>query len=319
MLRLGKLSTRIAFAFPSWKEMEAFLSRSKNAVEAQQSAPAESEKDIDGLLEEEPSTDLKLAILHSLHPETDSSTLLDLLVVENGLVERVLEVLASKALTSTPRKRSAMSIGYQSSIAQFGRDTASESQILTKRRALTKKGQTLHLFAPEDVEKHTPCSIVHNFLPKEEAEDLLRELLGEAPTFEKATFKIFDNVVQSPHSACFYVENLEEEIKQKNEYLYNGSSLEDVRQLTPQMRKVSPKVEAAVNDEIHRRIQTFNPHGQKLQYQQPGPWVPNAAFVNCYKGGAESVGYHSDQLTYLGPRAVIGSISLGVASNAVPL
>ena len=26
-----------------------------------------------------------------------------------------------------------------------------------------------------------------------------------------------------------------------------------------------------------------------------------------------SVGYHSDQLTYLGPRAIIGSISLGVA------
>lgn len=31
------------------------------------------------------------------------------------------------------------------------------------------------------------------------------------------------------------------------------------------------------------------------------------------KGGNESVGYHSDQLTYLGPRAVIGSLSLGVA------
>ena len=35
--------------------------------------------------------------------------------------------------------------------------------------------------------------------------------------------------------------------------------------------------------------------------------------MNCYNGGNESVGYHSDQLTYLGPRAVIGSLSLGVA------
>lgn len=35
--------------------------------------------------------------------------------------------------------------------------------------------------------------------------------------------------------------------------------------------------------------------------------------MNCYKGGNESVGFHSDQLTYLGPRAIIGSISLGVA------
>ena len=80
------------------------------------------------------------------------------------------------------------------------------------------------------------------------------------------------------------------------------------------MRAVSSKVEKTVNDEILKRIEKFYSEGKKLQYQQPpGTWVPNAAFVNCYKGGAESVGYHSDQLTYLGPRAVIGSISLGVA------
>ena len=81
----------------------------------------------------------------------------------------------------------------------------------------------------------------------------------------------------------------------------------------PQMRKVSPKVQEAVNREIQQRIKTHYPNGKKLKYQSPDPWKPNAAFVNCYDGGAESVGYHSDQLTYLGPRAIIGSISLGVA------
>ena len=35
--------------------------------------------------------------------------------------------------------------------------------------------------------------------------------------------------------------------------------------------------------------------------------------MNCYDGPQESVGYHADQLTYLGPRAIIGSLSLGVA------
>ena len=79
------------------------------------------------------------------------------------------------------------------------------------------------------------------------------------------------------------------------------------------MRKVSPKVKEAVNAEIATRIKNHNPNGKKLKYQSPYPWKPNAAFVNCYNGGAESVGYHSDQLTYLGPRAIIGSISLGVA------
>lgn len=72
-------------------------------------------------------------------------------------------------------------------------------------------------------------------------------------------------------------------------------------------------MQAAVNGEIHERIRNWYPNGQKLRYQSPKEWVPNTAFVNCYNGGSESVGYHSDQLTYLGPRAVIGSLSLGVA------
>ena len=79
------------------------------------------------------------------------------------------------------------------------------------------------------------------------------------------------------------------------------------------MREVSEKVKKAVNLEIEKRFKTHYPDSKKLRYQSPKEWTPNAAFVNCYKGGAESVGYHSDQLTYLGPRAVIGSLSLGVA------
>lgn len=91
------------------------------------------------------------------------------------------------------------------------------------------------------------------------------------------------------------------------------SSLQDVRRTLPEMRKVSAIVRQAVNKEIERRIRDFYPNGRKLRYQSPDEWVPNAAFVNCYAGGSESVGYHSDQLTYLGPRAIIGSLSLGVA------
>jgi 2OG-Fe(II) oxygenase superfamily/GRF zinc finger len=79
------------------------------------------------------------------------------------------------------------------------------------------------------------------------------------------------------------------------------------------MCKASAKVQEAVNLEIQRRIRDFYPDGKKLKYQSPDPWIPNAAFVNCYNGPRESLGYHSDELTYLGPRPVIGSLSLGVA------
>lgn len=79
------------------------------------------------------------------------------------------------------------------------------------------------------------------------------------------------------------------------------------------MRAVSSEVREAVNAEVAARITTHYPGGTKLKYQSPAEWIPNAAFANCYNGGADSVGYHSDQLTYLGPRAIIGSLSLGVA------
>ncbi len=76
---------------------------------------------------------------------------------------------------------------------------------------------------------------------------------------------------------------------------------------------MKPLVTEAVNEEIQKRIKTRYPGGTKLRFQSPRPWTPNAAFVNCYDGPQQSVGWHSDQLTYLGPRPVIGSLSLGVA------
>lgn len=79
------------------------------------------------------------------------------------------------------------------------------------------------------------------------------------------------------------------------------------------MRTVSNKVQPAVNQEVAIRIKNHYPDGKKLKYQSPHEWIPNAAFVNCYNGASESVGFHCDQLTYLGPRAIIGSLSLGVA------
>ncbi|KAF7931977.1 uncharacterized protein EAE97_008998 [Botrytis byssoidea] len=294
--------------------MDAFISRKKRKLSVSSQSPLNSNtvdliEDLSAPNDE--STEFKLALLSSLHPEVDQQVLLEMLLESNGDVEKASSSLSIVDTTTSlpiPKKPSA-TVGYQSSLSKF---ISSENS--TKRvKSLSRKGRTLHLYSPQDVAAHTPCSIIHNFLPAEEANTLLEELLKEAPTFERMTFKLFDNVVTSPHTACFYVESLEEQRAQKTEYLYNGALLTDVRQLTPQMRKVSPKVQDAVNSEVATRIRTQYPDGQKLKYQSSDTWKPNAAFVNCYNGGAESVGYHSDQLTYLGPRAVIGSISLGVA------
>lgn len=172
----------------------------------------------------EDSTELKLATLISLHPELDQGLLLDLLISAEGSVHRVLANLEPGDPKDQSRKRSAASIGHQTSLSAFTAAAPSSSPS-KKRKTLTRKGDTLHLYSPEDIASNTPCSIVHNFLPPHEADRLLEELLEESPTYERQTFKLFDNVVQSPHSACFYVDSLEDIKSQKTEFLYNGSHL----------------------------------------------------------------------------------------------
>lgn len=258
------------------------------------------------------STEFKLALLASLCGCEDTAVLMDALLECSGDVDRAKDALCgqnSKHKPFSPRQYSSSAPGYQASLSMFNIGAGPSSP----KKRMTQKGKTVHLYSPDLIAANTPCSIIHNFLPRTQAEALLRELLHESQTYGRDTFKLFDNVVSSPHTFCFYVDEWDEAERQKNDYIYNGSRLGDVRRTTPEMRAVGKLVERAVNEEIQKRIRTHYPGQKKLKHQSPHPWVPNTSFVNCYDGAKESVGYHSDQLTYLGPRAVIGSLSLGVA------
>ncbi|KAI0014356.1 hypothetical protein F4779DRAFT_7451 [Xylariaceae sp. FL0662B] len=285
--------------------MEAFLKGAKRK------SPVTEELNLD----DDDSTDLKLALLSSLHSNISQEVLLESLLTYDGSVKAASASLTHNPSKQPKKRRSGPVIGSQTSLKLFITKPSLHEQSISpkKSRLLSKKGTTLHLYDPDDIAEHTPCSIIHNFLPQDEADDLLREMLEEAASFERSTFKLFDNIVQSPHTASFYV-GTEAEVKtQKHDYFYNGARLTDVRHITPQLLRVRPRVQEAVNREIQHRIKTQYPGRRKLKFQSPDPWSPNAAFVNSYDGPHESVGYHSDHLTYLGPRAVIGSLSLGVA------
>lgn len=265
------------------------------------------------------STDIKLAILASLYPDLGHDTLLDLLIAHDGSVEATTEALKG-ATPSGIARRKPSGITSQVSLRSFAiastaADVNSPGGTTPKKpKLLSRKGATLHLYDPSDISAHTPCTVIHNFLPPDIANALLVELLEEAKTFGKTTFKLFDNVVSSPHTSGFFVGSDWELAEQKSAYFYNGARLSDIRRLTPQLEKVRPLVQEAVNEEIQRRIRTHPLYGEKkLKYQSSDRWSPNAAFVNLYDGPEQNVGWHSDQLTYLGPRAVIGSLSLGVA------
>ena len=291
--------------------MDAFVSRKRRRVEVPPKLVATaSVQPSESAEQEEESTDFKLALLASLHSNLDESTLLEALLAADGSVEQASGSLTQSSIAS-PRKRPAPStVGYQSSLSSF-RLAPLNSTIAKK--PLVRKGKTLYLYSPADIEVHTPCSIIHNFLPQKQADALLSQLLEDVPTYQKLEFKLFDRVVLSPNTFSFYVNSLREAEEQKTEYIYDGRKVEDVRQSLPEMLTACPQVEEAVNREIQRRMRDFYPNGKKLKYQSPHSWKANTAFVNCYDGPKESLGYHADQLTYLGPRAVIGSLSLGVA------
>ncbi|PNP51965.1 hypothetical protein THARTR1_07174 [Trichoderma harzianum] len=288
--------------------MEAFLTRPKRKSTHVNNATPEPEATLQDVQDGEESTEMMLAMLSSLHPLIEQETLLDVLLAHDGSVSQASESLKS----SRPAARKNAVIGYQQSLRQYAKP-GDGSLSPPKKKTKSKKGSTLHLYDPEDVAEHTPCTIIHNFLPSELADDLLRELLDEAKSFEQITFKLFENIVASPHTSCLFLESFEKIQEQKHDYFYNGGMLDDVRKLTPALAKVKPIVQETVNEQIQMRIKTRYPGGKKLRHQPSKPWVPNAAFVNCYAGAQQNVGWHSDHLTYLGPRAVIGSISLGVA------
>ncbi len=194
--------------------MKAFLSSSSRKRKSTEEPPRHDAN------EDEP-TEVKLAMLSSLHPQMEQDTLMDVLLAHDGSVQE-----AAASLRHAPTRSGGGVIGYQQSLRQYARPAGPASpQTTTKKKCMPKKGSTLHLFDPEDVAEHTPCTIVHNFLPPDVANDLLNELLAESETFERITFKLFDNVVSSPHTSSFYVDSYEKLMSQKSEFYYNGAQL----------------------------------------------------------------------------------------------
>ncbi|KAK4231421.1 alpha-ketoglutarate-dependent dioxygenase alkB 3 [Podospora fimiseda] len=290
--------------------MDAFVTRTsrkrKPSPEMELATPANETQ--------EESTDLKLAILSSLHPYIDQETLLDILLAHDGNVEATSTTLNTRQLITKKPPPSTI-VTSQTSLRSFTTNTTTNSDSSPPSKKIKPlKGQTLHLYDPKDVADHTSCILILNFLPQKESNSLLLELLEESKTFTQTTFKLFDNIVSSPHTSAFYVSTQTELQEQKNEYVYNGAKITDVRTLTPFLTQILPLVQQTVNHQLQTQNQpttTTTTTTTQKQHHSPS-WIPNAALVNHYSGPSQSVGYHTDQLTYLGPFPTIASLSLGV-------
>ncbi|GAA5975102.1 hypothetical protein JCM21900_001600 [Sporobolomyces salmonicolor] len=178
----------------------------------------------------------------------------------------------------------------------------------------------LVLATPAMVAKHTRglVTLVENALPPELASRLYVRMVqasvgegtGEEP-WKRNRWYLADREVESPHTSQFFVEAPSQSAsgcgyseQGFHEHWYNGEQRR-AHHFLPEMDEARQLVAAFVKVLLDSRKR------HPLEYG--GEWVPNVAAANCYRGAKESVGWHSDQLTYLGPYPTIASLTLGCA------
>ncbi|KAG8217335.1 hypothetical protein J3R82DRAFT_5430 [Butyriboletus roseoflavus] len=173
----------------------------------------------------------------------------------------------------------------------------------------------LTLFNPSMVAEHTPCTLHPSVLPPELACELFYTMMDLSQSWKRNKWWLFDRIVESPHRTSFFVRRTNgvdhnESWQEAAQYWYNGRPTGPPEFFPEVMENACKIVEKIVNDEMRKR--------ERLAFEwtgHPGSdgqlWHANVAASNCYEGAQESVGFHSDQLTYLGPYPTIASLSLG--------
>ncbi|KAF9360569.1 hypothetical protein BGX26_008712 [Mortierella sp. AD094] len=160
----------------------------------------------------------------------------------------------------------------------------------------------LILYNPEDVAKHCPCTLLFNVLDKDLAARLLKAMLIDSETWNRNRWWLFERMVESPHKTSYFAER-DDDMEEVSGWTYNGMKQDQPRRFLPEMNEAKMVIRRIVNE--LRKNRDIHP------YEVQGDWNCNVAAVNHYAHSKESVGWHADKLTYLGPRPTIGSLTLG--------
>ncbi|KAF9101114.1 hypothetical protein BGX27_011603 [Mortierella sp. AM989] len=160
----------------------------------------------------------------------------------------------------------------------------------------------LILYSPEDVAKHCPCTLLFNVLDKDLSSRLLNAMLIDSETWNRNRWWLFERMVESPHKTSYFAER-DDDMEEVSGWTYNGMKQDQPRRFLPEMNEAKLIIRQIVNE--LRKTRDIHP------YEVQGDWNCNVAAVNHYAHSKESVGWHADKLTYLGPRPTIGSLTLG--------
>lgn len=255
---------------------------------------------------EELDTETKLAILQSLFADESQSSLLDSLLSHDGDVDSTATAMRKTRIVNLKHARSSDEHG-QSPVGKRRRGSGmkADAQLEWSEDASKpkRKHEAVLELGPLQIEAQLPCKIMLNILPSSLAARLLKKMLSEASNWEQGYFKLFDRTVTSPHVAGFYLQT-DREIAEHSKYVYNGQEIKSIRTFTSEMSEAHTIIE-------QRTRQWLDTFQRNSPQHVDNDWRANVAFANLYDGRDSAVGYHSDQLTYLGPLPTIASLSLG--------
>ncbi|KAJ7273205.1 hypothetical protein C8J57DRAFT_1063856 [Mycena rebaudengoi] len=184
------------------------------------------------------------------------------------------------------------------------RQPPSPQRILAKLPPLT-------LSTPALVAEHTPCTLHPSILPPELACRLFYRMVDASQEWSRNKWWIFDRVVESPHRTSFFArktDGIDDDTswQEAARFWYNGKISDPPTVFPSEMEEACRIVEQVVNEEMKKRVR-FPLEWAGGVGDDPS-WRANVAGSNCYEGAKESVGFHSDTLTYLGPYTTIGKI-----------
>ncbi|PPR08083.1 hypothetical protein CVT24_010544 [Panaeolus cyanescens] len=168
------------------------------------------------------------------------------------------------------------------------------------------------------VKEHVPCTLHYSVLPPELACKLFYVMSDLSNHWKRNKWWLFDRVVESPHLTSFFARQTNglddnEDWQEAAQFWYNGRPTDPPQKFPPEMEMACEIVEKIVNKELQTRERwPLEWAGSYRATDSTAMWKANVAASNCYRGGKESVGFHSDQLTYLGPYPTIASLSLGI-------
>ncbi|KAL1409494.1 hypothetical protein Q8F55_003477 [Vanrija albida] len=170
-----------------------------------------------------------------------------------------------------------------------------------------KREPPLHLATPAALAAaDIPLALLPSPVPPAMAAALYHLMMGEAETvpWPKNKWYLNGREVESNHQATSYARDLDEYGKEVGvHYYFQSKKYRGAKVFPPLLAEAAKLVEEAVNahlDTIPR---------YPLEYR--GKWEANMCAANRYDGAAATVGFHSDQMTYLGPFPTIASLSLG--------